>query len=112
MVIQSQPAPAQIIGPGVRHSGNAGSAESLSDLEFQKLLNELTMRINADNQAHEPVPGLDVFMDRPVQPPSMRAFRAPPPSPPEPRRGVSTNLTAAIISLAMAAGTIWMYVSY
>ncbi len=107
MVIQSQLAPSQITGTRSMRAGNAGGAESLSNLEFQKLLEELTLRINADNQAHEPVPGLDVFMDRPARSAPMRAYRAAPP--PERPRGVSTNLTAAIISLAMAVGTGWLY---
>lgn len=110
MVIQAHAAPAKINGIGARRPANAGSVEALNDLEFRKLLEELTLRINADSASHEPVPGVDVYMDRraPAQP--LRAYKAEPL--PERRRGISTNLTAAIISLAMAAGTGWLYLNY
>jgi len=110
MVTQSHAAPAQINGSGSRRPGNVTSTEALNDLEFRELLEELTLRINMDKSTVEPVPGLDVYRERPVPVAPLRASRAAPL--PVRRRGVSTNLTAAIISLSMAAGTGWLYLSY
>jgi len=107
MAIQSHAAPARISNSGSQYPGMINSADALNDLEFQGLLEELTLRINADNAVLEPVPGLDVYMDRPARIVPPRVSRAA--AAPERRRGISTNLTAAIISLAMAAGTGWLY---
>jgi hypothetical protein len=102
----SEIVPANINGIGSMHPQNANRADSETVQELQELLEHFTVKYKTDNPAIQPKPRLDLRADGSTQYSPRYAPQVPPVR--ERRRGISTNITAAIISLAMAAGMGWL----
>lgn len=106
MTIHSQLAEAHKNNIGSAHPNQANSAETMTALELQELLEHFTSKLNANASPYRPEPAMHI---RPGGAMPFAAQVAPPARPqPEHHRGVSTNVTATIISLAMAAGVGWL----
>ena len=106
----SEIVPANINGIGSMHPQNANRADSETVQELQELLEHFTVKYNTDKSGFEPRleprQRLDLRADNSTQFSPRYAPHVPPVR--ERRRGISTNITAAIISLAMAAGIGWL----
>ena len=106
MTIHSQLAEAHKNNIGSIHPEHVNSAETMTALELQELLEHFTNKLNTNASPYRPEPATHVRPDG-VMP---FAAQVVPPARPEPEhhQGVSTNVTATIISLAMAAGVGWL----
>ena len=123
MTIRPETVLANLRGYGSKHPENVHSPAAVSDLEFLEFLDQLTMTINkADsvigaNSASSAgvvmrsTPDKEPYTAPALNEPQLFAHSrvAPPRQPiPERRKGVSSNISATITALALAAGISWL----
>jgi len=106
MTIQSQIAQANYQTRGSIHPGHVTRPETVTDVELRELLEHFTASINTPAPIVNREPRLDLRANAPA--PRVPQLTAPVRTIPQHHLGISRNITASIISLAIAAGIGWL----